>query len=394
MAAPKAATIAVHLPQSAEERARIYAFRYRVEIMKKAGASVFADDKKMIVTDDLDESAVQLCLVKQHAVAASVRINSAESMEFGESVSAHFRLGAFAKFQPKNLSLTSRLVVSGGDNPGQLTAVLLGAAYKVARNMGSLFDFTSCPPPLVPLYERLGYRRYADNFFDEDDVYHVPLVLLTDDVAHLRYVGSPFSKLALEFTNSAEACQWFERTFPDSVHSAAEGALDEEDFWSLLTEKLRQTPIEGIPLLKNMSYADAKRILHTGSTLKCKRGDRIVQAGATSREMYVILSGSVEVRTGDHVVAELGRGELFGESALISSAPRTADVVALEDVEVLILSQDFLENGLRTMPDVMSRVLYNLSMILVERLRDSTSLLTDGSVAAPPITKQDQRRSA
>ncbi len=404
MAASKPATIAVHLPQSPEERARIYAFRYRVEIMKKGGASVFADDKKMSITDDLDVSAVQLCLVKQHAVAASVRINSTENTKFSEKISAQFRLGEFSKFQPKDLSLTSRLVVSDDDSPGQLTAVLLGAAYKVARNMGSRFDFTSCPPPLVPLYERLGYRRYADNFVDEDDVYHVPLVLLTDDLAHLRYVGSPFSKLAVEFTNTAEASQWFERTFPDSLHSAAEGGLDEEDFWSLLTEKLHQTPIEGIPLLKDMTYAAAKRILHTGSTLQCKRGDRIVQAGATSREMYVILSGSVEVRSGDHMVAELGRGDIFGEIALISSAPRTADVVALEDVEVLILSQDFLEKGMRTMPDIMSRVLYNLSMILVERLRDHAPVsadgsaasppATNGSAAAPPVTKQDQRRSA
>lgn len=398
MAGPKAANIAVHLPQSPEERARIYAFRYRIEIMKKGGASVFADDKKMIVTDDLDEPAFQLCLVKQHAVAASVRINSTENTKFNEKVSAHFRLGEFSNFRPEELSLTSRLVVSDDDNPGQLTAVLLGAAYKVARNMGSLFDFTSCPPPLVPLYERLGYRRYADNFVDEDDVYHVPLVLLTDDVAHLRYVGSPFFGLAADFTNVAEASQWFERTFSDSLHTAAERALDEEEFWALLTEKLQQTPIEGIPLLKDMSYADAKRVLHSGSTLQCKRGDRIVQAGATSREMYVILSGSVEVRSGDRVLAELGRGEIFGESALISSAPRTADVVALEDVEVLILSQNFLEKGMRTMPDILSRVLYNLSMILVERLRDSTTLLAEGSAessaAEDSVPEKDQRRSA
>jgi len=209
--------------------------------------------------------------------------------------------------------------------------------------------------------------------------------------------GNPIEIAAVvvwKVSNTAEASQWFERTFPDSMNAAVGRTLDEEDFWSLLTEKLQQTPIEGIPLLKDMRYADAKRVLHTGSTLQCKRGDRIVQAGATSREMYVILSGSVEVRSGDHVVAELGRGEIFGESALISSAPRTADVVALEDVEVLILSQNFLENGMRTMPEIMSRVLYNLSMILVERLRDSTTQLTDGSAAAIPATKQDQRRSA
>lgn len=395
MAASKSAAIAVHLPQSAEERARIFAFRYRVEIMKKGGASVYADDKKMIVTDDLDKTAFQLCLVQQHAVAASVRINSTENTKIGEATSGHFRLGEFVDFKPEELSLTSRLVVAPDGRPGQLTAVLLGAAYKVARNMGSRFDFTSCPPPLVPLFERLGYRRYADNFVDEDEVYQVPLVLLMDDVAHLRYVGSPFAKLALEYENPADAGQWFERTFPDSVHTVAERGLDEEDFWSLLTEKLQQTPIEGIPLLKDLNYSSAKRVLHSGSTLQCKNGDRIVQAGAISREMYVILSGSVEVRSGGKVLAQLGRGEIFGESALISSSPRTADVIACEDAEVLILSQDFLEKGMRTMPEIMSRILYNLSMILVERLRDSTSPNTEDAPApTAPAPEQDERGAA
>ena len=54
MAAPNAATIAVHSPKSLEERARIYAFRYRVEIVKTGGASVFADEKKKVITDGLD----------------------------------------------------------------------------------------------------------------------------------------------------------------------------------------------------------------------------------------------------------------------------------------------------------------------------------------------------
>ena len=90
MAAPKAATIAVNSPKSPEERARIYAFRYRVEIMKKGGASVFADEKKKVITDDLDQSACQLCLVKGHAVAASVRINTTKATKVNETVSSRF----------------------------------------------------------------------------------------------------------------------------------------------------------------------------------------------------------------------------------------------------------------------------------------------------------------
>ena len=72
MAAPKAADIAVHSPRSPEERNRIYAFRYRIEIIKKGGVSVFADDKNKIVKDPFGDAACQLCLVRRHSVSASV----------------------------------------------------------------------------------------------------------------------------------------------------------------------------------------------------------------------------------------------------------------------------------------------------------------------------------
>ncbi len=395
MAEPtKSADIAVHTPQSDEERNRIYAFRYRWQIMKKGADSVFADHKKMIVRDPLDDAALQLCLVKLHAVAASVRINSCETTELPKEHTDHFLLDRFSKFKPEDLTFTSRLVVSDEGNPAQLAAVLLGAAYKVARNMGSRFDFTSCAPSLVALYECLGYRRYAPNFVDQDESYQVPMALLTEDVAHLREVKSPFARLAADYTNTVETSQWFEREFPESVKAVAERSMDEEKFWRELTNKMQQAPTDGIPLLDGVSYTEAKRVLHAGSSLRCGPGGPIVTAGDTSREMDVILSGSVEVRAGGRVLARLERGEIFGEGALISAAPRTADVYAVDDVEVLILTQDFLRRGMKSMPEIMAKILFNLSMTLVGRLRDSTMQLSGGDGTGEPAIEEKQRRSA
>lgn len=58
--------------------------------------------------------------------------------------------------------------------------------------------------------------------------------------------------------------------------------------------------------------------------------------------MYVILAGTVAVRASGKLIASLGTGSIFGEAALVSEVPRTADVIATEDVEALILTREIL----------------------------------------------------
>jgi CRP-like cAMP-binding protein len=88
--------------------------------------------------------------------------------------------------------------------------------------------------------------------------------------------------------------------------------------------------------------------------------------------MFVVLQGEVAVKANNLTVATLGSSAIFGETALITSAPRTADVIAETDIEALGLTEDFLRKSKRAMPDIMVRVLFNLSVILAECLAAST----------------------
>jgi putative ABC transport system ATP-binding protein len=73
-------------------------------------------------------------------------------------------------------------------------------------------------------------------------------------------------------------------------------------------------------------------------------GTVIVRQGDPGDKFYVIKTGTVDVIVEDagtrRTVATLGKGNFFGEAALLTGAPRNATVVAKEDLEVYTLGKE------------------------------------------------------
>ena len=61
-------------------------------------------------------------------------------------------------------------------------------------------------------------------------------------------------------------------------------------------------------------------------------GDVIFEEGSTGRDLYVVLDGQVEIAkvSGAHktVIVTLGKGEFFGEMAVIDGSARSATAIA------------------------------------------------------------------
>jgi NADH dehydrogenase len=69
-------------------------------------------------------------------------------------------------------------------------------------------------------------------------------------------------------------------------------------------------------------------------------GEVIISRSEIGRELFVIQKGEVEVKNPDgSLVATLKEGEVFGEKALLTDAPRTANVVAKTAVDVLVMTR-------------------------------------------------------
>jgi CPA2 family monovalent cation:H+ antiporter-2 len=72
--------------------------------------------------------------------------------------------------------------------------------------------------------------------------------------------------------------------------------------------------------------------------------------------MYFISTGEVEVGVANSRI-KLGPGTFFGEMALLSGEPRTADVTALDYCKFLKLKQSDFREILRRYPDIRRQVI-------------------------------------
>ena len=98
---------------------------------------------------------------------------------------------------------------------------------------------------------------------------------------------------------------------------------------------------------------DLEEFLRGGGWLTKKsfeRGAIIVREGEIASTAYVIESGRCEAfKTVDGVrvvLREMGPGEVFGETAVLTAQPRTASVAAIDDVTVKRITREALEREL------------------------------------------------
>jgi small-conductance mechanosensitive channel/CRP-like cAMP-binding protein len=83
-------------------------------------------------------------------------------------------------------------------------------------------------------------------------------------------------------------------------------------------------------------------------------GETIIRAGDDGDSMFVVSRGGVDVRVDSNgtprTINRLGEGAFFGEMALLTGEPRTANVVAAEETEVLEIGHDAMRGLFRTNP--------------------------------------------
>lgn len=152
----------------------------------------------------------------------------------------------------------------------------------------------------------------------------------------------------------------------------------------LAVDSAVEVPVVRIALLRSLEIFRAlpvpalEGVAHLAHDVRCAPGDAIVREGEHGDRYFAIADGEVEVRRDGRPVRRLGRGEGFGEIALLRDGIRVATVTALDDVQLVAIEREPFLVAVTGHGDTRARV----EDLAADRLEE---------LAAPPATTADQR---
>ena len=369
---PSESSPQIRIAESREEYERIFHLRYQIHVDEMGKSIQNADHHHKWLTDKLDKKAILFYAEKDGDVIATMRLNLGRD-GIPEQLRDDYSLDLFEQFGKEALSFSSRLVVKPEWRGHMVLARMICKSYTYGRENGLRLNFCNCAPSLLQFYYYMGYRRFKKNILDSDVGYRIPVILLIEDEAHLRNVRSPFAPLCKRYENSPETATWFKEKFSEYECFYNKRVEDTDDFWNFVDNRLHD---DDVTLLRDLTPEELKQFIASATILTCDAGDKIIREGDVGNEMFVVLSGAAEVRKKingtEYSIGVCGTGDVFGEMSFLSKKPRSADVIAMTNLEILVLNSTFLTKLKNSIPKIAAKILYNLAVILCDRVRASS----------------------
>lgn len=129
----------------------------------------------------------------------------------------------------------------------------------------------------------------------------------------------------------------------------------------------RLAALRGVDLFNALTEEEFLTLARRLTPAPFARGEALTRQGAKGHWLYILARGEAEVQLrgegGAEKIARLKAGDFMGEMALLTGEPRTATVVAVEDVECYRLDRDGFRDIVARRPEIAE----SISKKLVER---------------------------
>ena len=148
------------------------------------------------------------------------------------------------------------------------------------------------------------------------------------------------------------------------------------------TPQVELSELRNVGLFGALADSALEHLMSTLSVVQPSSGDVLFREGDTAGDMYVVLSGEIEVlkksqRGSDSRVAMLGPGDWFGEMSIVDVQPRSATVRAIAPSRLLRITARDLDALYRHDIKAYSLIVLNLARELSRRLRVADGILAD-----------------
>ncbi|MDW7968162.1 MAG: cyclic nucleotide-binding domain-containing protein [Thermoanaerobaculum sp.] len=211
-------------------------------------------------------------------------------------------------------------------------------------------------------------------------------LLVTEQATVLRWEAGELARLVQTNRELHAALLWsFWHALAGKVRLAnaamnriiAPGRVQVRQVTAQTGEPIRLDPADKVALLREQGLSASElRLLATYSReVRFPPEALIFAEGQRGDELFIVVDGQVRISRhlpglGEEALAILGRGEIFGEMALIDEEPRSADARAhLQGCTLFVVDRSRLEEVLDLDPDAACQFLGLMCQILCRRLR-------------------------
>src|SRR5438552_18746389 len=142
--------------------------------------------------------------------------------------------------------------------------------------------------------------------------------------------------------------------------------------------------LRNVPLFESLDDEAARKLCQLLESIDCKAETSLFCAGDEGDAMYLIERGKVRISVRatdgrDMTLTELGRGDFFGEMALLDGQRRSADAIVVEETRLAVLSREHFLSFLSGNRNVALELL----AALAHRLRRADELLRHTATRNP-----------
>jgi CRP/FNR family transcriptional regulator, cyclic AMP receptor protein len=126
-------------------------------------------------------------------------------------------------------------------------------------------------------------------------------------------------------------------------------------------------------LFSDLAPADTEALTRHGTVRSYPANAVLINEGDLTDSLYVLLEGQVKVFASDEsgkevILSILGPGEYFGELSLVDDAPRSASVMTMGPVKLMMITKSGFKHCLAENPDMA----FNLIRALTREVRALT----------------------
>lgn len=139
--------------------------------------------------------------------------------------------------------------------------------------------------------------------------------------------------------------------------------------------------VKGCPLFYEIYDNEVEEILADCVVATYESDDYIIKQGDTSTDICVLLSGEAKVTVEKDGISKeittLSKGDLFGELVLINEVERTANIVAVETCDVLVLSYETFYSYYQKRPKIFALMVLNVTRLVTKRLKAANKIIEE-----------------